>query len=79
MEEVDDVDKHHPSGLDESDPILLGPTRSQKVIKKKWKQVCQDILNRVPDQLPPLREINHHVPLVDDQKKYNYYLSKCPD
>jgi hypothetical protein len=26
-----------------------------------------------------LREINHHIPLVDKKKKYNYYLPKCPD
>jgi hypothetical protein len=26
-----------------------------------------------------LREINHHIPLVDEKKKYNYYLPKCPD
>jgi hypothetical protein len=26
-----------------------------------------------------LQEKNHHIPLVDDEKKYNYYLPKCPD
>ncbi|KAF8236988.1 hypothetical protein L208DRAFT_1249811 [Tricholoma matsutake] len=48
-------------------------------IVPKWKQSCQDILSRVPDKLPPLREINHHIPLVDEKKKYNYYFPKCPD
>jgi hypothetical protein len=48
-------------------------------LREEWKQSCQDILNGVPDKLPPLREINHHIPLVDDEKKYNYYLPKCPD
>ncbi|KAF8221663.1 hypothetical protein L208DRAFT_1326609 [Tricholoma matsutake] len=46
---------------------------------EEWKQSCQDILNGVPDKLPPLREINHHIPLVDEKKKYNYYLPKCAD
>ncbi|KAF8229190.1 hypothetical protein L208DRAFT_1482684, partial [Tricholoma matsutake] len=46
---------------------------------EEWKQSCQDILNGVPDKLPPLREINHQIPLVDEKKKYNYYLPKCLD
>ncbi|KAF8224849.1 hypothetical protein L208DRAFT_1308881 [Tricholoma matsutake] len=48
-------------------------------LQEEWKHSCQDILSRVPDNLPPLREINHHIPLVDEKKKYNYYLPKCPD
>ncbi|KAF8226260.1 hypothetical protein L208DRAFT_1226040, partial [Tricholoma matsutake] len=48
-------------------------------LREEWKQSCQDILNGVPDKLPPLRDINHHIPLVDEEKKYNYYLPKCPD
>ena len=28
---------------------------------------------------PPLREINHAIPLVDEQKRYNYHLPCCPD
>ncbi|KAF8220212.1 hypothetical protein L208DRAFT_1335129 [Tricholoma matsutake] len=47
-------------------------------LREEWKQSCQDILNGVPDKLPPLRDINHHIPLVDE-KKYNYYLPKCPN
>ncbi|KAF8238717.1 hypothetical protein L208DRAFT_1221567, partial [Tricholoma matsutake] len=46
---------------------------------EEWKHSCQDILNGVPDKLPPLRDINHHIPLVDEKKQYNYYLPKCPD
>jgi hypothetical protein len=53
--------------------------RDLPCLHEEWKQSCQDILNRVPDRLPPLREINHHIPLVDEKKKYNYYLPKCPD
>ncbi|KAF8219179.1 hypothetical protein L208DRAFT_1342491, partial [Tricholoma matsutake] len=48
-------------------------------LREEWKQSCQDILSGVPDKIPPLREINHHIPLVDEKKKYNYYLPKCPD
>ncbi|KAF8231797.1 hypothetical protein L208DRAFT_1275090 [Tricholoma matsutake] len=48
-------------------------------LQEEWKHSCQDILSGVPDKLPPLREINHHIPLVDEKNKYNYYLPKCPD
>jgi hypothetical protein len=58
-----------------------GPLTKQDIprLREEWKNSCQDILGRVPDKLPPLREINHHIPLVDKKKKYNYYLPKCPD
>ncbi|KAF8218778.1 hypothetical protein L208DRAFT_1185084, partial [Tricholoma matsutake] len=46
-------------------------------LHEEWRQSCQDVLNGVPDKLPPLREINHQIPLVDEKKKYNYYLPKC--
>ncbi|KAF8225459.1 hypothetical protein L208DRAFT_1306250 [Tricholoma matsutake] len=48
-------------------------------LREQWKQSFQDILNGVPDKLPPLRDINHHIPLVDEKKTYNYYLPKCPN
>jgi hypothetical protein len=58
-----------------------GPLTKQDIphLREEWKNSCQDILGGVPDKLPPLREINHHIPLVDEKKKYNYYLPKCPD
>ncbi|KAF8238675.1 hypothetical protein L208DRAFT_1241331 [Tricholoma matsutake] len=55
------------------------PPKDETRTSLEWKQSCQDILNGVPDKLPPLRDINHHIPLVDEKKKYNYYLPKCPD
>ena len=48
-------------------------------LREEWKTSCQDILSGVPDTLPPLRDINHHIPLVDEKKRYNYHLPKCPD
>ncbi|KAF8222247.1 hypothetical protein L208DRAFT_1323692 [Tricholoma matsutake] len=63
--------------------IIEGPNTFKQAhlphLREEWKQSCQDILNGVPDKLPPLRDINHHIPLVDEKKKYNYYLPKCPD
>ncbi|KAF8234460.1 hypothetical protein L208DRAFT_1053201, partial [Tricholoma matsutake] len=32
---------------------------------EEWLEVCKDILQGVPEQPPPMREINHQIPLVD--------------
>jgi len=38
-----------------------------------------DIFGGVPSELPPLREINHRIPLMDNGKRYYYHLPRCPD
>ena len=32
-----------------------------------------------PPGLPPSWVVDHTIPLLDEQKRYHYYLSKCPD
>jgi hypothetical protein len=29
-------------------------------------------------ELPPLRDVNHHVPIIDPSRSYSYRPSKCP-
>ncbi|KIK50191.1 hypothetical protein GYMLUDRAFT_143110, partial [Collybiopsis luxurians FD-317 M1] len=41
--------------------------------------MIQDILSGVPETLPPLREINHRIQLINESKRYNYYMPHCPD
>jgi hypothetical protein len=48
-------------------------------LRKQWVDNCQDIMNGVPNELPPVRGVNHHIPLIDDNKRYNYHLPRCPD
>ncbi|KAF8228439.1 hypothetical protein L208DRAFT_1032551, partial [Tricholoma matsutake] len=48
-------------------------------LREEWLEVCKDILQGVPERLPPMREINHQIPLVDEKKRYNYHLPKCPN
>ena len=38
-----------------------------------------DIMSGVPMVLPPLRDINHRIQLVDERMKYNYYSPRCPE
>jgi hypothetical protein len=46
---------------------------------KKWIESAADILTGAPSHLPPLREVNHKIPLIDKNKRYNYHLPQCPD
>jgi len=48
-------------------------------LRKQWVDNCQDIMNGVPDELPPIRGVNHHIPLINEDKWYNYHLPRCPD
>jgi transposase InsO family protein len=39
----------------------------------------QDLVGEIPLVVPPLREINHEINLIDPEKRINYRLPKCPD
>ena len=41
-------------------------------LRKEWIQVCADSFMNQPDELPPLREINHRIPLIDESKVYHH-------
>ena len=46
---------------------------------KEWMKSCKDIMSGVPERLPPSREVNHRIPLIDDTKKYKYHALRCLD
>lgn len=48
-------------------------------LREAWITECQDIMNGTPSKLPPLREINHRIPLIEPDKVYNYHLPRCPE
>ena len=48
-------------------------------LRARWLEEYRDIMSGVPEQLPPLREINHSIPLIDEGKTYRYHLPRCPD
>ena len=48
-------------------------------LRERWFVEYADILNGVPMELPPLREINHRIPLIDEGKRYNHRLPRCPE
>src|SRR3984957_13092198 len=48
-------------------------------LRKNWVESAKDILSGAPNHLPPLREVNHKILIIDKEKKYHYYLPRCPD
>jgi hypothetical protein len=55
------------------------PSINLQTLRERWFTKFADILHRVPPGLPPLREINHRIPLIDEHKRYYYHLPWCPD
>ena len=50
-----------------------------ETLRTAWFDRCKDILSGTPPERPPLRAVNHAIPLVDDNKIYNYYLPRCAE
>jgi len=48
-------------------------------LRKAWLESAADILTGAPTHLPPLREVNHKIPIIDESKRYNYHLPRCPE
>jgi hypothetical protein len=46
---------------------------------EQWFAKYSDIMNGSPPGLPPLQEINHKIPLIDNNKHYSYRLPRCPE
>ena len=47
-------------------------------LKQQWYDEFQEILQGVKEDLPPLREVNHEINLIDPNLKYTYHLPRCP-
>jgi hypothetical protein len=48
-------------------------------LQAKWLRSCQDIMNGVLEELPLMCGVNHHILLIDENKRYHYHLPRCPD
>ncbi|KAJ3475069.1 hypothetical protein NLI96_g12079 [Meripilus lineatus] len=67
------------SELEELKNLEKFKPRKTDQLREQWFIKCQDIMNGAPPRLPPMREINHHIPLIDQNKRYMYHLPHCPD
>ena len=48
-------------------------------LRAQWVEKYADVFGDIPLELPPMREINHMIPLIDEHKVIKYHLPKCPD
>jgi hypothetical protein len=46
---------------------------------QSWVDAYPDVHGPIPEVLPPFRDINHKINLLDESKTYRYYSPKCPD
>jgi hypothetical protein len=47
-------------------------------LKQQWYKVFKDILQGTLSTLPPLREVNHEINLIDPDKRYTHCLPTWP-
>jgi len=47
-------------------------------LRQKWYNEYQEILQGMREQLPPIREVNHEINLIDPAMRYKYHLPRCP-
>ena len=46
-------------------------------LRQQWYNEFVDILEGTKEELPPLREVNHEINLIDPNKKHTYRLPQC--
>lgn len=66
----------HMAKLDHTKPLT---DEDIPKLRKQWYESCKDIMGGAPAELPPLREVNHKIPLIDEGANYRYHLPRCPD
>ncbi|KAG6858283.1 hypothetical protein C0995_001169, partial [Termitomyces sp. Mi166 len=64
-----DIGKDKPCKLSEDDFLQL---------RQAWQQEFVDIVNGMKEELPPWREVNHEINLIDESRQYKYHLPRCP-
>lgn len=47
-------------------------------LRQQWADEFHDMVQGTPNKLPPLREVNHEIHLIDESKRYTYHLPRCP-
>ncbi|OJT05306.1 Transposon Ty3-I Gag-Pol polyprotein, partial [Trametes pubescens] len=58
--------------IDENEEELIA-------LRTRWYEATEDIMRPAPDTLPPFREVDHRIPLIDEKKVYRYHLPRCAE
>ncbi|PBL04565.1 hypothetical protein ARMGADRAFT_1071014 [Armillaria gallica] len=48
-------------------------------LRQHWYDEYEELLQGVPDAMPPYQMVNHKIPLIDPDKRYHYHLPRCPN
>ncbi|KAK0211841.1 hypothetical protein IW262DRAFT_1233706, partial [Armillaria fumosa] len=48
-------------------------------LRQHWYEEYEELLQGVPEGMPPWRIVNHEIPLVDNNARYHYHLPRCPN
>ena len=48
-------------------------------LRAQWMDWITNLISGVAPKVPPFRQINHEINLIDPNKQINYWLPKCPD
>ncbi len=48
-------------------------------LRDQWFQRYEHLFEEPEPVLPPKREVEHQIPLIEDDKHYAYYMPRCPD
>ena len=59
-----------------ADLLNQGLDELRKQLRQEANDLCPDTSRTA---LPPLRDVNHRIPLIDEKKIYHFRPSKCPD
>ena len=76
-EEITNYFKSTPENTEESSPMYTGDDIPG--LRAHWQAQVADLTGEIPLELPPWREVNHRIPLVDEEKRYTYHHPRCPD
>lgn len=69
--------RRHQAPRAERDAPLTDDDRER--LRTQWFDEFRDMTSGVPERLPPLRDINHRIPLVDENLNYRYHLPRCAE
>ncbi|RDB19216.1 hypothetical protein Hypma_013737 [Hypsizygus marmoreus] len=47
-------------------------------LHQQWHDEFEDMVNGTKNKLPLWREVNHEIHLIDEDKRYNYHMPRCP-
>ena len=47
-------------------------------LRQQWHDEFEDMVGGTKPELPPWREVNHEIHLIDEDKQYTYHAPRCP-